>query len=74
MGRARHPREALVILNSNPLGDISHGSDIESVKKNGVLYPAEQFPTGITVVLDTSQRVVARTGRTRLSQSMGTGE
>ena len=44
MGRARHP-EAFVILNSNPLGDISHGSDIESVKKNGALYPAEQLTT-----------------------------
>jgi hypothetical protein len=55
MGRVRHP-EALVILNSNPLGDISHGSDIESVKKNGVLYPAEQFPTGITVVLYANHR------------------
>ena len=37
--------EALVILNSNPLGDISHASAIESVKKNGVLYPAEQLAT-----------------------------
>lgn len=35
--------EALVILNSNPLGDISHASDIESVKKNGVLYPADSI-------------------------------
>jgi imidazolonepropionase-like amidohydrolase len=28
----------LVILNSNPLDDIAHASDIESVMKNGVLY------------------------------------
>ena len=31
----------LVILNSNPLDDIAHASDIESVMKNGVLYPAD---------------------------------
>ncbi len=30
----------LVILNSNPLDDIAHASDIDSVMKNGVLYPA----------------------------------
>lgn len=31
----------LVILKSNPLDDIKHASDIESVMKNGVLYPAD---------------------------------
>lgn len=31
----------LVILKSNPLEDIAHASDIESVMKNGVLYSAE---------------------------------
>ena len=30
----------LVILNSNPLGDIAHASDIDTVIKNGVMYPA----------------------------------
>src|ERR1700674_992490 len=30
----------LVILKSNPLDDIAHTSDIETVMKNGVLYPA----------------------------------
>ncbi len=30
----------LVILKSNPLDDIAHASDIESVMKNGVVYPA----------------------------------
>ncbi len=30
----------LVILKSNPLDDIAHASDIDSVMKNGVLYPA----------------------------------
>src|SRR5437763_10586008 len=32
----------LVILKSNPLDDIAHTSDIETVMKNGVLYPAEK--------------------------------
>jgi imidazolonepropionase-like amidohydrolase len=31
----------LVILNSNPIDDIAHASDIESVIKNGVLYSAK---------------------------------
>jgi imidazolonepropionase-like amidohydrolase len=31
----------LVILKSNPLEDIAHASDIDSVMKNGVLYPAD---------------------------------
>src|SRR6266581_255538 len=31
----------LVVLNSNPADDIAHASDIESVMKNGVLYPAD---------------------------------
>jgi len=30
----------LVILNSNPLDDIAHASDIDTVMKNGVAYPA----------------------------------
>ena len=33
----------LVILKSNPLNDIAHGSDIDSVMKNGVLYPAQEL-------------------------------
>jgi imidazolonepropionase-like amidohydrolase len=31
----------LVILKSNPLDDIGHASDIDSVMKNGVVYPAD---------------------------------
>ena len=33
----------LVILNSNPVDDIAHASDIESVMKNGVLYSAKDL-------------------------------
>jgi imidazolonepropionase-like amidohydrolase len=33
----------LVILNSNPLDDIAHASDIGTVTKNGVLYPADSI-------------------------------
>ncbi len=33
----------LVILNSNPLEDIAHASDIQSVIKNGVVYPADSL-------------------------------
>jgi imidazolonepropionase-like amidohydrolase len=33
----------LVILNSNPLDDIAHASDIQTVMKNGVLYPADSL-------------------------------
>ncbi|HEY1582245.1 MAG TPA: amidohydrolase family protein [Chthoniobacterales bacterium] len=33
----------LVILNSNPLDDIAHASDIESVVRNGVVYPANSI-------------------------------
>jgi imidazolonepropionase-like amidohydrolase len=32
----------LVILKSNPVDDIAHASDIESVMKNGVLYPTDR--------------------------------
>ena len=32
----------LVILKSNPLADIARTSDIETVMKNGILYPAEK--------------------------------
>jgi imidazolonepropionase-like amidohydrolase len=31
----------LVILNSNPVDDIAHASDIDAVIKNGVVYPAD---------------------------------
>jgi imidazolonepropionase-like amidohydrolase len=31
----------LVILNSNPIDDIGHASDIDGVMKNGILYPAD---------------------------------
>jgi len=33
----------LVILNSNPADDIAHASDIKTVVKNGVLYPADSI-------------------------------
>ena len=33
----------LVILNSNPLEDITHASDIDSVMKNGVIYRADSI-------------------------------
>jgi imidazolonepropionase-like amidohydrolase len=33
----------LVILNSNPLDDIAHASDIDTVMKNGVAYPADSI-------------------------------
>jgi imidazolonepropionase-like amidohydrolase len=33
----------LVVLNSNPLDDIAHASDIETVVKNGVAYPADSI-------------------------------
>ncbi len=33
----------LVILKSNPLDDIAHASDIETVIKNGAVYPAESI-------------------------------
>lgn len=31
----------LVVLNSNPVDDIAHASDIDTVIKNGVVYPAD---------------------------------
>jgi imidazolonepropionase-like amidohydrolase len=33
----------LVVLNSNPLDDIAHASDIDTVIKNGVIYPADSI-------------------------------
>ncbi|HSE42526.1 MAG TPA: amidohydrolase family protein [Acidobacteriota bacterium] len=33
----------LIILNSNPLDDIAHASDINTVIKNGVTYPADSI-------------------------------
>ncbi len=33
----------LVILNSNPLHDIAHASDLQAVMKSGVLYPAQSL-------------------------------
>jgi imidazolonepropionase-like amidohydrolase len=33
----------LVILNSNPLDDIAHASDIDRVIKNGLIYPADSI-------------------------------
>jgi imidazolonepropionase-like amidohydrolase len=33
----------LVILKSNPVDDIAHASDIDSVVKNGVVYPADSI-------------------------------
>ena len=35
----------LVILNSNPVDDIAHASDIDIVIKNGVLYSANNLLT-----------------------------
>jgi imidazolonepropionase-like amidohydrolase len=35
----------LVILKSNPLDDIAHASDIDTVIKNGVVYPAATILT-----------------------------
>jgi imidazolonepropionase-like amidohydrolase len=36
----------LVILKSNPLNEIKNASDIDSVIKNGVIYPAQELLTG----------------------------
>ena len=33
----------LVILNANPLDDIANASDIDTVMKNGVAYPADSI-------------------------------
>src|SRR4051794_38478801 len=33
----------LLILNSNPADEIAHASDIQSVIKNGVVYPADSI-------------------------------
>jgi imidazolonepropionase-like amidohydrolase len=33
----------LVVLNSSPVDDIAHASDIDSVIKNGVIYPADSI-------------------------------
>jgi imidazolonepropionase-like amidohydrolase len=33
----------LVVLNSNPLDDIAHASDIDTVIKNGIIYPADSI-------------------------------
>jgi imidazolonepropionase-like amidohydrolase len=33
----------LVILNSNPLDDIANASDIDTVMKNGVSFPADSI-------------------------------
>ena len=33
----------LVILNSNPIDDIKNASDIDTVIKNGVIYPADSI-------------------------------
>jgi imidazolonepropionase-like amidohydrolase len=33
----------LVILKSNPVDDIAHTSDIDTVIKNGVVYPADSL-------------------------------
>ena len=35
----------LVILNSNPVDDIAHASDIDTVIKNGAVYPAKEILT-----------------------------
>ena len=33
----------LVILKSDPIDDIAHASDIDTVIKNGVVYPADSI-------------------------------
>ena len=33
----------LVVLNSNPLEDLGHASDIDTVIKNGVVYPVRSL-------------------------------
>ncbi|MBA3883966.1 MAG: hypothetical protein H0X73_14970, partial [Chthoniobacterales bacterium] len=33
----------LVVLNSNPLDDIAHASDLQAVFKNGEIYPAKSL-------------------------------
>jgi len=33
----------IVILRSNPLDDIAHASDIDTVIKNGAVYPADSI-------------------------------
>ena len=33
----------LVVLKSNPVDDIAHASDIDTVIKNGVVYPADSI-------------------------------
>ena len=39
----------IVILRSNPLDDIKNASDIDTVIKNGVIYPADKMiPTPAT--------------------------
>jgi imidazolonepropionase-like amidohydrolase len=38
----------LVILNSNPLDDIAHASDVESVIKNGVIYPIDSLVNNLS--------------------------
>jgi imidazolonepropionase-like amidohydrolase len=44
IGRAENGYFAdLVIVNSNPLDDIAHSSDIDSVIKNGVIYSADSI-------------------------------
>jgi hypothetical protein len=35
-------------LNSNPLDDIAHASDIESVMKNGVIYPIDSLVNNLS--------------------------
>jgi hypothetical protein len=42
MGRARH-LAAVLVLKSNPLDDIGHAADIDSVIKNGVVYSADSL-------------------------------
>jgi len=36
----------LVVLKSNPVDDIAHASEIESVIKNGILYPVDPLAKG----------------------------
>ncbi len=36
----------LILLKSNPIGDIAHASDIESVMKNGSIYSGQELATG----------------------------
>src|SRR5438067_10599002 len=49
----------LVVLNSNPLDDIGHSSDIDTVIKNGVLYPARSVLSSTSSSSDANLNTLA---------------